>query len=118
MSRRLPLLPDCSDGPRAESHGGRNRRSGAYVAAENSLDPTSSRLNVVMMGMGEPLLNLPQVLKATELLTDNEVLASRKSASRSPRRVSFLKSKSLAARQCAPNLPFRLTLPPKISAAS
>ncbi len=43
-----------------------------YVAAENSLDPASSRLNVVMMGMGEPLLNLPQVLKATELLTDKQ----------------------------------------------
>lgn len=43
-----------------------------YVAAENSLEPASSRLNVVMMGMGEPLLNLPQVLKATELLVDKQ----------------------------------------------
>ena len=43
-----------------------------YVAAESSLDPASTRLNVVMMGMGEPLLNLPQVLKATELLTHKQ----------------------------------------------
>jgi len=33
-------------------------------------DETGSRVNVVMMGMGEPLLNLPSVLKATRLLTD------------------------------------------------
>ncbi len=41
-----------------------------YVARENALAPQSSRLNVVMMGMGEPLLNLANVLKATRLLTD------------------------------------------------
>jgi len=28
------------------------------------------RLNIVMMGMGEPLLNLPNVIKATRILTD------------------------------------------------
>ena len=30
----------------------------------------SDRLNIVMMGMGEPLLNLPNVIKATRILTD------------------------------------------------
>src|SRR5258706_11471251 len=30
----------------------------------------TDRLNIVMMGMGEPLLNLPNVIKATRLLTD------------------------------------------------
>jgi len=34
------------------------------------LDPRDRQLNVVMMGQGEPLLNLPNVLKATRLLTD------------------------------------------------
>ena len=43
-----------------------------HVAAENNLDPASSRLNVVMMGMGEPLLNLSQVIKATELLVNKQ----------------------------------------------
>ena len=33
------------------------------------------RLNIVMMGQGEPLLNLANVLKATRLLTDPEGLA-------------------------------------------
>jgi 23S rRNA (adenine2503-C2)-methyltransferase len=42
-----------------------------YVARENRLNPRDSRLNVVMMGMGEPLLNLENVLKATRILTDS-----------------------------------------------
>ncbi len=40
------------------------------VARDNNLKPTASRMNVVLMGMGEPLLNLENVLKATRLLTD------------------------------------------------
>lgn len=43
-----------------------------YVARDNGLSPSDSRLNIVMMGMGEPLLNLDNVLKATRLLTDPE----------------------------------------------
>jgi 23S rRNA (adenine2503-C2)-methyltransferase len=42
-----------------------------YVARENGLQPNDSRMNVVMMGMGEPLLNLANVLKATRILTDS-----------------------------------------------
>ena len=41
-----------------------------YIAREHGIKPTSTRMNVVMMGMGEPLLNLANVLKATRLLTD------------------------------------------------
>ena len=41
-----------------------------YVAVDQRLDPAAARLNIVMMGQGEPLLNLPNVLKATRLLTD------------------------------------------------
>jgi 23S rRNA (adenine2503-C2)-methyltransferase len=41
-----------------------------YVARENGLQPRDSRMNVVMMGMGEPLLNLASVLKAIRILTD------------------------------------------------
>jgi 23S rRNA (adenine2503-C2)-methyltransferase len=43
-----------------------------YIARENSLNATDTRMNVVMMGMGEPLLNLENVLKATRLLTDKQ----------------------------------------------
>ena len=41
-----------------------------YVAKDNGLLQGETRFNIVMMGMGEPLLNLPNVLKATRLLTD------------------------------------------------
>jgi len=41
-----------------------------FVAARTGLDPESRRVNVVMMGQGEPLLNLSNVLKTTRLLVD------------------------------------------------
>lgn len=41
-----------------------------FVARDNNLLVDSKRFNIVMMGMGEPLLNLPNVLKATRILTD------------------------------------------------
>lgn len=37
---------------------------------DNGLTGGLDRVNVVFMGMGEPLLNLPSVLKATRILTD------------------------------------------------
>ena len=43
-----------------------------YVVREHRLDAISGQLNLVMMGMGEPLLNLPNVLKATRILTSKD----------------------------------------------
>jgi 23S rRNA (adenine2503-C2)-methyltransferase len=43
-----------------------------FVLGRHRLDPRSSQLSIVMMGMGEPLLNLANVLKATRILTDEE----------------------------------------------
>ena len=40
------------------------------VLAGLKIDLKDRRFNIVMMGMGEPLLNLPNVLKATRLLAD------------------------------------------------
>lgn len=40
------------------------------VAADNGLWSDAKRINIVMMGQGEPLLNLPNVLKATRILCD------------------------------------------------
>jgi len=40
------------------------------LARENRLRHDGGRLNIVMMGQGEPLLNLPNVLKATRILLD------------------------------------------------
>jgi 23S rRNA (adenine2503-C2)-methyltransferase len=41
-----------------------------FVMRAHGISTGSDRLNVVMMGMGEPLLNLPNVMKATRILTD------------------------------------------------
>ncbi len=40
------------------------------VARENQLRQDGGRLNIVMMGQGEPLLNLPNVVKTTRILLD------------------------------------------------
>jgi 23S rRNA (adenine2503-C2)-methyltransferase len=53
------------------------------VARENGLSVEGERVNIVMMGQGEPLLNLPAVLKATRILTDPE------GVSLSPRRITL-----------------------------
>lgn len=52
------------------------------VARNHQLSPDDSRLNVVMMGMGEPLLNLASVLKASRILFDPHGVGM------SPRRVT------------------------------
>ncbi len=53
------------------------------VAADNQLEANADRVNIVMMGQGEPLLNLLNVLKATRLLTDSTGIAI------SPRRITL-----------------------------
>jgi 23S rRNA (adenine2503-C2)-methyltransferase len=41
-----------------------------FILRAHKLSAASDRINIVMMGMGEPLLNLPNVVKATRILTD------------------------------------------------
>ena len=53
------------------------------VAADNALEANADRVNIVLMGQGEPLLNLEQVLKATRLFTDAEGMGI------SPRRITL-----------------------------
>src|SRR3984957_3748704 len=53
------------------------------VAADNALTANEDRVNIVMMGQGEPLLNLGNVIKATRLLTDPDGMAI------SPRRITL-----------------------------
>jgi len=52
------------------------------VARENQLRQDGGRLNIVMMGQGEPLLNLENVVKATRILLDPAGFAL------SPRRIT------------------------------
>ena len=49
-----------------------------FVTQAHQLSTGSDRLNIVMMGMGEPLLNLPNVIKATRLLTEGVGLSPRR----------------------------------------
>jgi 23S rRNA (adenine2503-C2)-methyltransferase len=53
------------------------------VAADNRLEAGADRINIVMMGQGEPLLNLANVIKATRLMMDPEGMAL------SPRRITL-----------------------------
>src|SRR5277367_3953958 len=53
------------------------------IAVDNSLEANADRVNIVMMGQGEPLLNLASVIKATRLMTDPEGMAI------SPRRITL-----------------------------
>ena len=48
------------------------------VAADNSLEAGADRLNIVMMGQGEPLLNLANVIKATRLMVDGMEISPRR----------------------------------------
>jgi 23S rRNA (adenine2503-C2)-methyltransferase len=54
-----------------------------FVMRTHQLATESGRVNIVMMGMGEPLLNLPNVIKATRLLTDPKGIGL------SPRRITL-----------------------------
>lgn len=53
------------------------------VAQANGLRSGDTRLNIVLMGMGEPLLNLTNVLKAARLLMDKSAVGI------SPRRITL-----------------------------
>jgi 23S rRNA (adenine2503-C2)-methyltransferase len=53
------------------------------VASDNALEANADRVNIVMMGQGEPLLNLANVIKATRLMTDPEGMAI------APRRITL-----------------------------
>ena len=53
-----------------------------YAARDNGLWGDEKRINIVMMGQGEPLLNLPAVLKAARIMTDAKGLGL------SPRRIT------------------------------
>jgi 23S rRNA (adenine2503-C2)-methyltransferase len=61
----------------------RNLTAGEIVGQVLRIGIPRERVNIVMMGQGEPLLNLPNVLKATRLLTDQEGIAI------SPRRITL-----------------------------
>ena len=73
MPGGLQVLHDGADGPGTIADRGRDCGPGAVRRArQRAARPRTQRFNIVMMGMGEPLLNLPNVLKATRILCDPE----------------------------------------------
>jgi 23S rRNA (adenine2503-C2)-methyltransferase len=78
------------------------------VAADRGLEANVDRLNIVLMGQGEPLLNLANVIKATRLLTDPQGMAI------SPKRITLSTSgiipkiRELAQEQVRPKLAISL----------
>ena len=78
------------------------------VAADRGLEANVDRLNIVLMGQGEPLLNLTNVIKATRLLTDPQGMAI------SPKRITLSTSgiipkiRELAREQVRPKLAISL----------
>jgi len=71
----------------------------------------AARLNIVMMGQGEPLLNLENVIKPRAFCSTPPVLDYRRAASRFPPPESLRASPISGASRCAPSWPFRSTPP-------
>ncbi len=74
MPGGLQVLHDGAPGAGAQPDGGEIVGQVLLVARENGLGGPrgrdGGRLNIVMMGQGEPLLNLANVVKATRILLD------------------------------------------------
>ena len=76
ISTQVGCAVDCKFCLTARMGLERNLEAGEIVGQvltmyrEHGLDSARRPVNIVMMGMGEPLLNLPSVLKATRLLSD------------------------------------------------
>ena len=77
----VPVLPDGKNGTRPKSVGGRDRRPG--TCPRRSLAMRDRRFNIVLMGMGEPLHNYDETMKALRILADEHGLSV------SPRRVTL-----------------------------
>ena len=77
-----------------------------FVTQTHRLSTESDRLNIVMMGMGEPLLNLPNVIKATRLMT-MKVLGCRRGGSRYRPRGLSPRSRNWGASRCGRSWRFR-----------
>lgn len=82
------------------------------LARENGAGGERARLNIVMMGQGEPLLNLPAVLKACRILLDPEGMAI------SPRRVTVSTSGIIPGMEVLGREPLRPKLAISLNAST
>lgn len=77
-----------------------------YALEDNQLRGGIQRVNIVFMGMGEPLLNLGNVLKATGILTDPEGVGLSPAGLRFRLRESSPALPSSARHRSGPSWPF------------
>ena len=70
----LRVLPDRQDGAGPQSDGRRDRRPGPR-ARRSALDLRDKAFNIVLMGMGEPLHNYDETMKALRILADEHGFA-------------------------------------------
>jgi 23S rRNA (adenine2503-C2)-methyltransferase len=98
VTGKLPMQRNLSVGELA----------GQILSMQNDHQTTSKRMNVVIMGMGEPLHNYDNVMKALRLMTDEEGMSI------SPRRITLSTSgivsgiQRLAEEAIQPNLAISL----------
>jgi 23S rRNA (adenine2503-C2)-methyltransferase len=83
-----------------------------FILQTHDLSAQTDRLNIVMMGMGEPLLNLPNVIKATRLLTDQSGIGI------SPKRITVSTSGIIPAMKELAREPVRPKLAISLNASS
>ena len=83
-----------------------------FILQTHDLSAETDRLNIVMMGMGEPLLNLPNVIKATRLLTDQTGIGM------SPKRITVSTSGIIPAMKELAREPVRPKLAISLNASS
>ncbi len=106
MRDGVRVLPDRQDGDRPQPY--RGEIAGQVRVLARELDLLSSRFNIVLMGMGEPLHNYDETMKALRILADEHGLAV------SPRRITLStvgvlpKLERLATEALMPNLAISL----------
>ena len=83
-----------------------------FILQTHDLSAESDRVNIVMMGMGEPLLNLSNVVKATRLLTDKAGIGI------SPKRITVSTSGIIPAMKELAGEPVRPKLAISLNASS
>jgi 23S rRNA (adenine2503-C2)-methyltransferase len=83
-----------------------------FILQTHDLSAESDRVNIVMMGMGEPLLNLSNVVKATRLLTDKAGIGI------SPKRITVSTSGIIPAMKELASEPVRPKLAISLNASS
>ena len=75
VAHGLPVLRHRPHGVRAESHGGRDPGGQIFPGGGRESPLAGQSVNIVFMGMGEPLLNYEAFMQAFRIMADPEGIA-------------------------------------------